>query len=82
MASIVIKHCPICSNAGERADDLAAVLKSIFGLTVRVEEGAEGEFTIAVNGLPVIERSDAALPTVEEAEVAVRNAVPWSVRAG
>lgn len=76
MANIVIKHCPVCSNTAARAEEAASALKADFDLPARVEKGKEGEFTVIVDDVPVIQRGGDELPTVDEVTAAVRNAVP------
>ena len=76
MSHIAIKRCPDCTPIRSWAQEVAAALKSDLGLNARVEDGVEGEFAVYVDSVPVIQRNVDTLPSVDEVEAAVRNAIP------
>ena len=39
----------------------------------RIEDGVVDEFSVWVNGMPMLQRSDGELPSVEEVEAAIQN---------
>jgi len=53
---------------------VAASLRKEPGLDVELIDGAKGEFTVLVDGREVLRKGE-ALPSVEEVQAAVRNAV-------
>ncbi len=79
MARIVITRCPVCSSIGSRSQEFATALKTDLGLNAQIEDGVEGEFTVSVDRVPVIQRTRDSLPSIDEVEAAVRNAIPVSV---
>jgi len=74
-ASIIIKRCPTSAAIRARAEELRETLRK-FGMTPRVEDGATGELSLFVDGVPMIQRTGDTLPSDEEVESAVRNARP------
>jgi hypothetical protein len=46
------------------------------GVEVEVVDGSKGELSVFVDGVPLIQRGSDNLPSTEEVEAAVRNAVP------
>jgi predicted Rdx family selenoprotein len=79
MANIAITRCPVCSSIRSRSQEVATALKTDLGLNSRIEDGVEGEFTVYVDRVPVIQRTRETLPSIDEVEAAVRNAIPVSV---
>ncbi|HVJ80854.1 MAG TPA: hypothetical protein VNC50_07260 [Planctomycetia bacterium] len=75
MRRITIKRCPECSRIGARADEIAAELREEMALDVDVIDGRKGEFTVLVDGDPVV-RKQGDPPSIEDALDAVRNAQP------
>lgn len=75
MPDIVIKRCPVCPNIGKKAQEVVAALNDDMGTSARIEEGAKGEFSVLVDGIPVLQRNGDTLPTVFEVETAVNNAI-------
>ena len=75
-ASIIIKRCPTCASIRSRADELRESLRKELGITPRIEDGASGELSLFVDGVPMIQRTGDSLPSDEEIEAAVRNARP------
>jgi hypothetical protein len=56
--------------------EIATALKSDLGIKrVRHEDGVRGEFAILVDGVPVIQRTGETLPSSDEVDAAVENAV-------
>jgi predicted Rdx family selenoprotein len=80
-ANVIIKHCPVCPEIASFAQEASDVLGRNLGITAGLRDGAKGEFTILVNGMPVIEESRDTLPTLEEVLSAVRQGTPESVAA-
>ena len=76
MSSVTIKRCPVCPKVGNRAKEVTSALAGDMGLKARIEDGAKGEFSVLVYYIPVIQRNGDSLPSVEEVEAAIRNAVP------
>ena len=76
MSSVTIKRCPVCPNVGNRVKEVSSALAADMGLKARIEDGAKGEFSVLVYCIPVIQRNGDSLPSVEEVEAVIRNAVP------
>jgi hypothetical protein len=76
MANIIIKRCPVCPNIDKRAKEVRAALADELGVPSQIVDGGKGEFSVLVGGVPMIQRDEDSLPSVEEVEAAVRNADP------
>lgn len=76
MADIVIKRCPESVLIGRRAEEIARALQDNLAARPRIEDGASGELSVFVDGVPMIQRTDDNLPSTDEVEAAVRNAAP------
>lgn len=50
MHYVTIRRCPICSEIGLRATELAGEIRDDKELNVRVTDGAKGEFGIELDG--------------------------------
>jgi predicted Rdx family selenoprotein len=79
--NVVIKHCPVCPEVFHLAQECLDVLGRNLGMSATLRDGAPGEFTVLVNGIPVIEESRETLPTVEEVESTVRQGIPEVIAA-
>lgn len=75
MSQVTIKRCPSCSVIRKHTLDVVAALSEDLGLCVRVEDGVEGEFAVHVDGVPMIQRTGETLPSVDEVDAAVENAM-------
>jgi predicted Rdx family selenoprotein len=76
MSSIIIKRCPASPTIRSFTQQIVTALADDFRMNARIEDGVHGEFTVCVDGVPVIQRTGDALPSPEEVEAAVRNAIP------
>ena len=76
MADVVIKRCPVCPSIGSRVEEIVKNLARDMNVSPRVEDGAKGELSVFVDGVPVIQRTGNDPPNTEEVEAAVRNALP------
>jgi len=79
MSDVVIARCPVCPTIGSHAQQIVSALKNDIDMTVRVEDGAKGEFSVLVDGVPVLQRNGDSLPSAEEVEAAVMNTMPAGV---
>ncbi len=75
MSQVTIKRCPSCSVIRKHTLDVVAALNEDLSLRVRVQDGVTGEFAVHVDGVPMIQRTGETLPSVDEVEAAVENAV-------
>lgn len=75
MHQIVIRRCPINPAVRMHAVELMSRLLTGSGLKARIEDGVVDDFSIWVDGIPMLQRSDVTLPRVEEVEAAVQNAL-------
>ena len=77
MSSVTINGCPVCPNVGNRAKEVTSAPGGRYGPEGSDrKDGAKGEFSVLVYYIPVIQRNGDSLPSVEEVEAAIRNAVP------
>jgi hypothetical protein len=74
--NVVIKHCPVCPEVANLAQLVSDALGRNLGVCTGLRDGAKGEFTVLVNGSPVIEESSDTLPAIEDVLAAVRDAHP------
>jgi len=74
MSQVTIKRCPTCPSIKSHTQEVGAALKRDLGVKVKVQDGVEGEFAILVDGVPVIQRTNGTLPSVDEVNAAVENA--------
>jgi hypothetical protein len=58
---------------------VAAQVKNDLGFDVRLVDGGKGEFSVLVDDVPLIQWDHTSLPSVEEVEAAILNAVPQGV---
>jgi hypothetical protein len=72
MSQVIIRRCPVCPTIGARTDEVAAVLQKEPGVTVTVENGQKGQFTVEVNGQIVAQKHGEMLPTAKEVAAAVQ----------
>ena len=79
MSNIVIKRCPACPTIRSFTQQIISALADDFRMNATVEDGVNGEFAVFVDGVPVLQRNVDALPSLDEVEAAVRNAVPVGV---
>ncbi len=76
MSNIVIRRCPVCNGIRKHAQEALATLEHDLGVDARIEDGAKGEFSVLVDGAPVLQRGGDSLPSMDEVEAAVANAAP------
>ncbi|HEY2908855.1 MAG TPA: hypothetical protein VGI99_01340 [Gemmataceae bacterium] len=76
MPTVVIRRCPVCAAVESHANTISLALLAGFGLRAQIEDGNKDEFSILVDGVTVLSRTDTALPCVEEVEAAVQAARP------
>jgi hypothetical protein len=79
MNEVIIKRCPVCPTIRSQAEGIADALRNELHQTARIEDGERGELSVLVDGVPVIQRQGDDLPSADEVEAAVRNAVPAGV---
>jgi hypothetical protein len=79
VADVVIKRCPYCPSIGSQAEGIVKNLASDLNVSARIEDGEQGELSVFVDGVPVIQRTGDDLPNTEEVEAAVQNAIPTGV---
>lgn len=72
MNNVTIRRCPVCHNIGGLTNEVQAALKNDKDVRVSVVDGAQGEFTVEVDGRKVSGPSGEMLPTAEEVTRAVR----------
>ena len=77
--NVVIKHCPVCPEIANFAQEASDALSRNLGVVAGLRDGAKGEFTVLVNGLPVIEESGDTLPNIDEVVATVRQGHPEAV---
>jgi len=75
MSQVTIKRCPSCQTIRHHTRKIAIALNSDLGVHVRVDDGVRGEFAVLVDGVPVIQRTGETLPSIDEVDAAVENAV-------
>ncbi|MBA4187843.1 MAG: hypothetical protein C0467_07480 [Planctomycetaceae bacterium] len=75
MSQVTIKRCSSCFHIQSHTSLVVMALSDDLGLSVIVEDGVEGEFAVFVDGVPVIQRTEETLPSVDEVDAAVQNAV-------
>ncbi|WP_020470613.1 hypothetical protein [Zavarzinella formosa] len=75
----VIKRCPSCPTIRARAEEIVSSLEKDLDIDVATQDGAKGEFTVLVDGVPLLQRDGETLPSVEEVEAAVQGAAPVGV---
>ena len=73
MSTIVIRRCPLSPQIDAHAQGINRALMKDYGRFASVEDGEENEFSLLVDGLPVLQRTDNCLPSVEEVESAIQN---------
>ncbi|HXD87750.1 MAG TPA: hypothetical protein VN641_14740 [Urbifossiella sp.] len=76
MSAVIIRRCPVCPAIDSHANTISLALLAGFGLRAQIEDGNKDEFSILVDGVTVLTRTDTALPCVEEVEAAVQAARP------
>lgn len=81
MSHITIKRCQTCLGIRDHAQEIVTALQHDLSITnVRVEDGVKGEFAVLVDGVPVIQRTGETLPSIDEVNAAVENAVAAPAR--
>ncbi len=75
MSQVTIKRCPSCAIIQSHTEKVVAALKDDLGRRVKILDGVPGEFAVLVDGVPVIQRTSETLPSVDEVDAAVENAV-------
>jgi hypothetical protein len=79
VANVIIKRCPVCPTIKSQAIGIAMNVEQEMGIPVVTEDGEKGELSVFVDGVPVIQRTGDDLPTTDEVEAAVKNALPAAV---
>ena len=79
MADVVIKRCPFCPSIGSQVEGIVNNLAKDMNVSARVEDGAKGELSVLVDGVPVIQRASDDLPNTEQVEAAVGSTIPAGV---
>jgi hypothetical protein len=79
MNNVIIKRCPVCPTIRSHTQQIVKALADDFGMKVRVEDGVKGEFAVYAGGVPVLQRNGDTLPSPDEVEAAVGNAIPAGV---
>ena len=79
MSNIVIKRCPVCPTIRSFTQQMVTALADDFRMNAQVVDGVHGEFAVFVDGVPVLQKKVDALPSLDEVEAAIRNAVPMGV---
>jgi predicted Rdx family selenoprotein len=76
LTHVTIRRCPFCPSIGSQVEGIARHVKDDLSLPVAVEDGAQGELTVLVDGVPVVQKTDeGGLPTTADVEVAIRKAI-------
>ncbi|WP_020473645.1 hypothetical protein [Zavarzinella formosa] len=70
----VIKRCPSCPVIQAHTDDILTALAEDFDIEAELQDGANGEFTVLVDDVPLLQRDIDTLPSTEEVEAAVSGA--------
>jgi len=73
MPEIIIRRCPVNPSVRLHAIELAGKILADLGLRTRVEDGGVNDFCVWVSKIPILQRSDKTLPSLEEVESAIRN---------
>ena len=73
MSEITIRRCPVNPHIIAHAHEINLDLMMDLGREARIEEGVENEFTVLVDDMPMLQRSDASLPSADEVEAAIQN---------
>jgi hypothetical protein len=81
MANVVIQRCPTCPNIRSHAQQISLALSQDLNVKAGIVDGAKGEFSVLVDGVPVLQRNGDSLPTWLEVEGAVANAVSAPMKA-
>ncbi len=76
MVHVTIKRCPFCPSIRSQVEGIVKALEDDLRVPTSVEDGAKGELSVFAGGVPVIRRTGDGLPSVDEVEMAVRNAMP------
>ncbi|HEX4611123.1 MAG TPA: hypothetical protein VH092_23230 [Urbifossiella sp.] len=79
MTTITINRCPFCPSIGSQVEGIAQNVERDLGLPVHVEDGAQEELSVLMDGVEVIRRTGDALPTTEQVEAAIQDAHPVTV---
>ncbi len=74
MSTIVIRHCERCPIIREHAQSITVRLERDFDHFACIQYGEENEFSVLVDGVPILQRTDTCLPSIEEVEAAIHNA--------
>jgi len=73
MKEVVIRQCPVWPGTRQHAARVAVELRNLPDVDVRLEDGAQGELTVLVDGRVIAQKKD-SLPAPEEVVTAVRTA--------
>lgn len=74
MKNVVIHRCPVCDTIKDQANHLVADLKSDQNLSVKVVDGAKGEFNIDVDGRRIEGKSGDSARATSELVAEIRGA--------
>jgi hypothetical protein len=69
----IIKRCPSNPEVGILTEQVARVMRQRLGIAPRIINGRAGEFSVYVDGVPVIMCDSQSLPWPEEVEAAVQS---------
>jgi len=75
MNRIEIRRCPVCGTINQRVKEVVEALERV-GAEITTTNGEASEFTVLVDGQPVVHNQGDLLPTVEEVVSAVQHTVP------
>lgn len=79
MSEVIIQRCPVCPIIGDRTRQIVDALAKDLEVNARVEDGAKGELSVLVDGVPLLKRDGDSLPSMEEVEAVVMNTMPAGV---
>jgi hypothetical protein len=81
MKTVTITRCPVCPDIKGQTQQVVDGLRNESDTRVLGQDGAKGEFSISVDGREVARKAE-ALPNVQSAIAAVKNASPDRAMAG
>jgi hypothetical protein len=73
MTHVTIRRCPFCPSIGSQVEGISRHVEADLNLSVRVEDGEQGELTVLVDGVEVVRKAEeGGLPTTADVEAAIR----------
>ncbi|WP_020474634.1 hypothetical protein [Zavarzinella formosa] len=73
--NLLIKRCPSNPEVRSLTEQTAAILRQRLGISPRIINGRAAEFSVYVDGVPVMILDSRSLPWPEEVEAAVQSMV-------